>query len=1244
MKWITAQDLEQWADRIPTRVTFPAMMADLITASASDISDIRFPSGDKGQVRGFDGWLEATTGAPPHVPAGRSIWEFGVTDGPAAKFKKDYEKRVGEISAADRADLTFVFASPRTWDNPQKKLPDFVAEYRKKGDFRSVQYIDGAMLEGWLEKCSAVGARHAREVLGRIPKTGARSTDEFWDEYARRFQPQITEDVVLCARDTQASDVVTHLMGKPGSLLYLADGPDEVTAFTVAAIRKAAPQDRAFLEARTLVVETDDAGRQLAVPDRYGFVLAPTVTQIAGRLASVGPTVAGLGFTRPGRSIARLSRPSTREMAQALKTMGLGEEEAQRLAAKSGRSLTILARHAPAAGYEPPAWASDGQKLLPALLAGGWDSRHEGDKAILSELAGSGDYFAYDAQLRGFLQAHDSPLDLEGGVWKLRAPVDAFTHLSYLLTGQHLDQLGAACIKIFSALPPEEDNEGFGAAKEPYSHFLRDGIATTLLVIAALHAELALEVGRDPQRFAEETITNLPGLSSDPRVILALEHELPILMEAAPDPLLSALELLLEGKAEQAKAFFIEENHYGFPRSNLPSLMAALEVAAWDASLLLRVSLLLARLAEIDPGGRIGNRPGASLRDIFVAWNPGTNAPLTTRLAVLDTLVDAYPRAGWNLLAALLPKSHDSKSPTQQPRFRDAGASNREKLTRGLVAMTYDEVTDRVLLMLLTDVDRWLIVLDSFANFSPDRRVQFLDALEDFAKDLNGEARVTLRRKARSIADRHARFRNAPWALPDSDLQRLNRVVSELETSDPIDRARTLFDEWSPGLADDYKEAEHRIAERRSAAVAVVVADGGANALLALSRLVRTPQLVAETAAQTIDDTATLFDALDRAEVSGADRGFAIALAGAMRWKGGVDFDAWFLIEALGRNWDGKRAATLLLGWPELPKTWALVETLSEEAQSEFWRHREPRRFDGSSEELRVLVSHFLTAGRAGTALAAIHGRENELDWSLITAILRVRVEEINKRESLGALDDYYIEELFKKLRERIDIPKEDLANWEFAYFPMLEMSEQDLTLFELMASDPDFFMSLLSKVFVADDVAPDTVKVSETDSKLATSAFRILIRFDRAPGESNGVVNAEALNRWVDGMIAAAQREKRMRIVYSYIGRALAHSSDRDGSWPQRPVIDVIERLKSPELQSGLRTELFNMRGVSTKAIFEGGEQERDLAKQYRDWASKLPVAALRTKATLEEIAKGWDAQASEADASAARDRLRFE
>ncbi len=1243
MKWISALDLQQWADRIGARTIFPALIRDLITASANDISDVRFPSGDKGQVRGFDGWLDAA-GAPPYVPAGRSIWEFGIGNDAADKFAKDYVKRVDQIDETERKETTFVFATSRTWDNPGVKLPDFVKAYADKSDFRDVRYIDGSMLEDWLQRCGAVGARYAREVLGRVPQNGARSTDEFWDEFTRRFRPAVNEDVVLAARSEQAEQIITHMLSKSGALVFVGDGPDEVNAVVIAAIRKAPAESRAFLEARTLVVDTDVAGRALAVADRYGYLVSPSANNISGFLSGYGPTISALGFNPPGKKYPRLARPSTHDMTIALQTIGLSEDEASALAVKSGRVLSILERHAPAASYIPPDWVSEGAALIPALLAGSWDARHEGDQAILAELGGA-DYHQIESRLRGFLTLQDSPLDREAGIWKLRAPVDAFVHLAGQLGAEHLALFGPIAMRLFTTPPPNIAEERFGVSTALYSSQLREGVAGTLLMLAALHEELGLELGQDPVRFVNELIERLPGLNEDPRVILSLERQLPALMEASPDPLLSALERLLEGNGEKILPIFEETVNFGAARNELANLLWALEVKAWDPSYLPRVARILAQMVAIDPGGRSGNRPIGTLRDIFVAWNPGTNAPLVTRIAVLDMIATDVPETAWPLLSQLLPKWHDSKVPTQRPRFRESGASHREILTHGLVAETYDAVTDRVLGMLGSNVDRWKIALDAFPRFSPDRRWQFIDLLSEYAATVTDEDRVALRRAILRLADRHRRFNEAEWALPEAEVEQLEALGSALESSDPVDKARLLFDEWIPGFPTDYAEAEKQISVRRSVAVGRLVVERGISAVLDLARKARIPALVASAAAAGIDDEGVLIDLIDQAGNDPTLEEFAISLAGALRWSRGEAFDERILTIARDRGWSHVRTATMLLGWPEVPSTWDLVAGLGSDAQDAFWSKRGPRRFEGSAEDLAKLVTNYLSVKRPGTALEAIHGREDDLVIPLVAELLGMRVQEINEGGIAGDMDGYYIEELFKKLRKRADVSPDQIAAWEYAFFPMLEYQDQDLVIYDLMANDPSFFVSILKDVFVEDGTNPDEQETTEEQRQRGNASHRILIAFDRAPAQQEDLsVDPDRLEKWVSGMIEAATEAKRLSIVNSYIGRALAHTAELDGVWPQRPVADVIERLHSEDLERGIQIERYNMRGVFSRAMFEGGVQERELAERYRGWAAQQPASHMRTRAMLNSIAEGWDTDAKHADDEAARDRLRFQ
>lgn len=1242
MQWITSTDLKQWADQIGARIAFPVLVRDLIVASAADVTDLRFPGGESGQIRGFDGVLEAA-GAPPYVPAGRSIWEFGVNADPRSKFIDDYDKRVRELEPAERKDMTFVFATPRRWDKATEKLPDFLKTYRESKDFADVQYVDGAQLEQWLEQHAAVGAKHARQVLGRIPQTGARSTEEFWAEYSRRFKPPLTEQVVLSGRAAQADAIVTHLLGKAGSMVYVGDGPEEVNAVAVAAIRLADAKQREFLEARTLVVDTIEAGRVLAINERYGYIVSPPAQPVAGMLAGYGPVVGSMGFKAGGSRFSRLERPSTRDMAEALKTMGYSDEEASAVATRSGRSLTILERQIPSTTFEPPAWTGQARDVLPALLAGGWDAGRDGDRAVLADLAGT-DYVTYEARIRSLLSIADAPFDREGGIWKLRAPVDAFVNMGSLLGPEHLDLLKRAAVKVFGDLrPPQIGEERLNVSDATHSTWLRNGLSGTLLMLATLHDEADLDLGTDLPSFVDDVVAALPGLSDDIGVILALERQLPYLMEAAPDPLLSALERQLGGDDENIRAVLEERPAFGAPRNATSNLLWALEMLAWDPRRLLRASLALARLAALNTDGRSGNRAINSLRDIFVAWDPGTNAPLDQRLATLDAIVEVQPAVGWNLLVQLLPKIHDAKGPTQRPRFRDAGASARETLTHALVAETYDAVADRVLELVLEDGKRWVQIVEAFPFLSPTCRVQFLDLLSGSLESIKSETRNELRRKLTMLADRHSRFPEAEWSLPAFDVEGLRRVAAALEAKDPLHRARALFDEWLPRMAADPATARADLESSRRAAVARLVEVGGANAVLDLSRSVRLPGLVAAAAAAVVPD-GMLGDLIADADDDGRPTSFAITLAGEIRAARGEGIDDELLAIATAREWTGERVGILLSEWPEAPTTWDLVEDQGEDAVKAFWSRRRPRGFDGATDDLVRLVGLYLTAGRPSAALDATYGRQDDLAWPLLRSILVAEAEVATETSMRSEMDAYLLEELFKSLRARPNVPKIELARLEYDFFPLLEHHHRDLALFELMASDPVFFVDMLTHVYVADGADADATEPTAEESARATASHRILMAFEAVPGERDGVVDGALLDGWIEGVIREAAVVRRTNVVLSYVGRVLAHSAELDGVWPQPAVTAAVERLASDEVEQGIMIERFNMRGVYTKAIFEGGVQERDLAKQAREWAGAQPGRNLRTRAMLETIADRWEGDAKRADETAAVDKLRFD
>ncbi len=113
--------------------------------------------------------------------------------------------------------------------------------------------------------------------------------------------------------------------------------------------------------------------------------------------------------------------------------------------------------------------------------------------------------------------------------------------------------------------------------------------------------------------------------------------------------------------------------------------------------------------------------------------------------------------------------------------------------------------------------------------------------------------------------------------------------------------------------------------------------------------------------------------------------------------------------------------------------------------------------------------------------------------------------------------------------------------------------------------------------------------------------------------------------------------------IADQHIGQMLAYAPNdaEDNAWPARPVRDVLEEYASDEIEKGIHIARFNMRGVFTKAMYEGGRKERGFAAQYRDWA-QATTQWPRTSGMLRQIAEDWERHAEQADTLAELDQRR--
>jgi hypothetical protein len=217
----------------------------------------------------------------------------------------------------------------------------------------------------------------------------------------------------------------------------------------------------------------------------------------------------------------------------------------------------------------------------------------------------------------------------------------------------------------------------------------------------------------------------------------------------------------------------------------------------------------------------------------------------------------------------------------------------------------------------------------------------------------------------------------------------------------------------------------------------------------------------------------------------------------------------------------------------------------------------------------------------------------------------------------------------------------EQLAALEYLYLPILEFQAEPIALNRLLGASPEFFMNVICDAFAP--ATGEKGEITEQRRLRARLAYRLLQSIKTVRGFSPEGLDVDYLRSWISQVRVLAKEKDRVGITDQQIGQILAYAptDNEDGAWPAKPVRDVIEELAAKEIEKGIAICRFNQRGGFSKALYDGGQQERALARQYRIWAEVVRNWP-HTSALLKLIAEDWDYHAQRADSEAELDQLR--
>ncbi|HEY5048023.1 MAG TPA: HigA family addiction module antitoxin [Rhizomicrobium sp.] len=1250
---IEARQISAWAaGNIEARSHLPGLLRRLVHSTGSSFSRVDFPAYDNAQRHGWDGFI-STDAATPWIPRGDSGWEFGCNQNPERKANEDFASRTASVSVEERRAITFVFVTPHNW--PGKET--WARAKRASAEWKDVRAYDASDLEQWLEQ-SVPTQTWFGDKIGNGAE-GVLSLEACWNEWASASDPPLSK-ILFRAPVAASKERLENWLTRPPTAPFVitADSEGEALAFIACALEQISSLPGAFGD-RALVLKTVAALKRATAlaPNFVAIVSSPDVEAASAGLQ----TTHHLLIVRRRNDISgegdiNLDLVDDLTYREALAAMGLHEPDYERYARETANSPTILRRHlSNVPAIRAPAWSSNktlARNLIPLSLAGVWDSETPSDREIIRCLAGR-EYAEIEQTVAELRTVPDAPMWSIARYRGVTSKIDVLFATHNLVTKKDIEDFFVVAQIVLSesdpALDLPQDKQWaaniYGKMRE-HSSALRLGLCETLVLLAAHGNTLFRErLGIDVQTRVDQIVGDLL-LPLDGRTWASQKSDLPRYAEAAPDVFLEILEQDLASTDPKVHALLEPAESMPFGGCPRTGLLWALETLAWRPDRMLRVSLLLAKLAEVHITDNWSNKPEASLESIFRNWMPQTAASIDERNEAMEVICRRVPSVGWRLIINEFGSHHAIGHYSARPHWRnDASGAGQTVKTHGEIYRVADKARE-LALSWPTHNQHTLGDLVGRLEFMPetDHEKVWLLIKNWAATGVDDAARQQLRERIRKTAfTRRARIRGVTAPVVD----RARDAYALLEPRDLIMRHLWLFtkhwvDESADELEDEdlgYEKCGARISLLRKSALTEIWQALGYEGILRLTELSQAESAIGRELSDGVvaeEDVLSFLDRLAEQSAPPAEIKIDNLLSGFLQCldaqaRGNIVrtlLQTYVVAGAIDKT------VRLLTCAPFRAETWDHLESLPADWRIRYWSDAYVRWERQDEHEFDTLVASLLEVNRPRAAFSAVHMDFNKIGTKLLIDLMRSVATSSAEPAAHFQVEQYEVAEAFKSLKKRPEVAKAELAQLEFMYVPALEHSDYGIpTLQTVLSEDPQLFMQLVALVYrrMGDGEDPTEWKIANEEHRqnVATSAYGILHRLARFPGtQDDGSIDEAKLRSWIDSVRALGRQYGREAVTDSAIGQMLGRCPpDPDGVWPCEPVRQVLDGIESEKMALGVSIGRYNTRGVHFRG--PNGNEERALAAQYRGWAKAVSYKYPFTAKLLEEMAGGYDKEA---------------
>ncbi|MFZ2726944.1 MAG: hypothetical protein WAX77_11880 [Methylococcaceae bacterium] len=1243
---VTKNDITQWTKTNSRKAqdTLPLLIKKLILASCiSKPEKIDFPFGDDVALTGWDGELKVKTDNR-FIPSGESGWEIGTNEKFKDKADKDYKKRCDDSTPFNSTETTFVFVTSRLWT----KRDEWIAEKKKDNKWLDIRVIDAYLLADWLEQCPAVHRWFAQLIGKRCPELW--DVEQAWQTFSAITKKSLTSDFFLHER----ADIIQQINLNSNSIAYIkAESAKEAYGFILSLIQ----QDEIACS-RCLIVNNQQAW-DFVIEEHESLILIPNgfIPDNKGIASRTHTIIIPVDNNYSQLDAISLQRQSRLIKQDAIKKLNFDEFQTNEIYRDTKGYFEPLLRHKLLKPIDKtiPEWikATPPKILFNLLFIAEWKSNNVKDQTILATLANS-TYSEFEQQLVILSKAVNSPIRKIDNYWQIISKIDYWFLIKHQFDDCYAKQLETV---IETVLTDITDN---------YSNLLKRGLSDSLALLSA-NAHHHEKLFNAIQSGLKKVLTHNPTIE----FWLATDSYFQAIAETAPNVFLEAIETDLKNANSVLRYLFEQpiNNYFTSPtvsyeeinyNNNLSTtrnnILWALEIISWNKDCLVRTILCLAKLVEIDNTKHNGKRPFEVLTDIFFGLSNNTFASYSERYTMLNgflmrkhsEIALALANHGYSLHQDFI--NHRQFPPFamfSNPKYQDWAEQVEKEINNFDEYLTYlgkishdrmSRVFENTCQIIETrDYAKIVNCIESINTYDDAQQQTIFEKISAINSDsLSDQDRALLLTALRNEIEHCKNKFHAQQPEMIALREQLKILYRLFDFNDFIKSNQYLFDAYHPKIIDstitllnEWSEFEKLISQKRQEVIEEIYQNNGINGIEAILINCDKPDIVGLVIYHSQLKNALITTMLKWLDSEGNKKECAKSY---IRTLGIYEIEHSLSLFKENHTWSSSQKVDYLLLLSLNEITITVIDNLPSTENTAYWSVVQNYNVSNNNYQLIPHIAKNLFINKRpvdalSSLTQSIHQKTifNTLDNQLIADILievYKNFEQIDEHKK--QLASSAISELIKLIQNQATLNKNLIKTIEWVYFNLGTVTPQYLI--ADITNNPESFVELNLWLYKKEK----TEHLNDVQRKnLALQVYRFFNELNVLPASNGNAIDEQELLKWVNLARELLQTEIDNEFSDYIIGQYLAHSPiGNDGIWPHEAVRAVIEYLESESFEKAIFSGKYNLRGVTVRPAYGGGEQEYQLAKKYADDANAIQFTSPRTAKILRAFADDYKRQ----------------